>query len=60
MRLVRGVGNCWGRRDANLDGSLELKEDGLGDEDLASLGAEVVDLFTGQLHSLSRTAATDF
>ena len=28
----------------NLDGGLELKEDGLRDENLARLGAEILDL----------------
>lgn len=32
------------RRTANLYGRLELEEDGLIDEDLARLGAEVLDL----------------
>ena len=38
---------------AYLDGSLELEQDGLVDEDLARLGAEVLDLILLELHGLS-------
>jgi hypothetical protein len=41
-----------------LDGSLQLEQDGLGDEDLASFGAQVSDLGFEQLDLLSRTAAS--
>jgi hypothetical protein len=40
----------------NLDRSLELKQNRLRDEDLASLGAEIADLCLKQLHLLSRAA----
>ena len=38
---------------AYLDGGLELEEDGLVDEDLARLGAEVLDLVLLQLYRFS-------
>ena len=44
---------------AYLDGSLELEQDGLVDEDLARLGAEVLDLVLLQLNGLSGTVASD-
>ena len=42
-----------------LDGSLELQQDGLADEDLAGLGAQEPDLRLQELHLLARPAATD-
>lgn len=42
-----------------LDGSLELEEDGLGDEDLTSLGAQIADLGLKQLDLLAGAAAPD-
>lgn len=44
---------------AYLDGSLELQEDGLRNENLASLGAEVADLGLEQLHLLAGTASSN-
>lgn len=44
---------------AYLDGSLELEEDGLGDENLTSLGAEVANLRLEELDLLSGAAASD-
>ena len=41
-----------------LDGSLELEEDGLGDEDLAGLGAEITDLSLEELNLLARSATS--
>lgn len=43
-----------------LDRSLELKKDGLGDEDLAGLGAEEADLSLEKLDLLAGAAASDF
>lgn len=43
---------------ANLDGSLKLKQDGLRDEDLTSLGAEVTDLGFEELNLLARATAS--
>jgi hypothetical protein len=40
-----------------LDGSFELEQNGLGDEDLAGLGAEVPDLGLEQLDLLAWAAA---
>lgn len=40
-----------------LDRSFKLEEDGLRDEDLTSLGAEVADLGLKQLDLLAGTAA---
>jgi hypothetical protein len=51
QRIARGA--------AYLDRSLELEQDGLGDEDLAGLGAKVSNLGLEQLDLLARTAATD-
>lgn len=57
--------NCEGRRGNKhsatyLDGRLELEEDGLRDEDLASLCAEETYLSLEQLDLLAGAAATDF
>lgn len=41
-----------------LDRGLELEEDGLGDEDLAGLGAEITDLGLEKLDLLAWTAAS--
>lgn len=43
----------------NLDGGLKLKEDGLRDEDLTSLGAQITDLSLEQLDLLAGPAAPD-
>lgn len=43
----------------HLDGSLEFEENGLGDEDLAGLGAEEADLSLEELDLLARAAAPD-
>lgn len=43
----------------HLDRSLEFEEDGLGDEDLAGLGAKVADLGLEKLDLLSGTGAAD-
>lgn len=43
---------------ANLDGSLKLKQDGLRDENLTSLGAEVTDLGFEELNLLARATAS--
>ena len=48
------------RRTAYLDGSLELEQDGLVDEDLARLGAEVLDLVLLELHGLAGAVASDW
>lgn len=40
-----------------LDGRLKLEQDGLGDEDLAGLGAEIADLGLEKLDLLAGTAA---
>lgn len=40
-----------------LDGGLKLQQNGLGNEDLAGLGAEETDLRFQELHLLARTAA---
>jgi len=45
---------------ANLDGSLELEKDGLGDEDLAGLGAEIPNLSLEKLNLLAGAAASHF
>lgn len=45
---------------AYLDWSLQLEEDGLGDEDLASLGAQVSYLRLEQLHLFAGATATHF
>jgi hypothetical protein len=42
---------------SHLNGSLELEQDGLGDEDLAGLGAEIADLGLQQLDLLAWAAA---
>jgi len=42
---------------ANLDGSLELEQDGLRDKDLAGLGTEITNLGFKQLNLLAWTAA---
>lgn len=42
---------------SHLDRSLELEQNGLGNEDLASLGAEVANLGLEQLDLLARAAA---
>jgi len=42
---------------ANLDGSLQLQQDGLRDEDFASLRAQVADLGLEKLDLLARPAA---
>ena len=42
---------------ADLDGRLQLQQDGLGDKDLASLGAQVADLGLEKLDLLARPAA---
>lgn len=44
---------------AYLDRSLELEENGLRDEDLTRLGAEVADLSLKELDLLSGTAAAN-
>jgi hypothetical protein len=44
---------------ADLDGSLKLKEDGLGDENLAGLGAEEADFRLEELDLLAGAAASD-
>lgn len=44
----------------NLYGCLELEEDGLRDEDLSCLGAQIADLSLEQLHLLAGPAASDF
>ena len=44
----------------NFDGCLELKEDGLVDEDLACLGAKVLDLILLELHGLAGAVASDW
>ena len=41
-----------------LDRGLELEEDGLGDEDLAGLGAEITDLGLEELDLLAWAAAS--
>lgn len=46
-------------RSAYLDRSLELKQYGLRDENLTSLGAEVANLGLEQLHLLAGTASSD-
>jgi hypothetical protein len=46
------------KTEAYLDGSLELEQDGLRDEDLASLGAQISNLGFKQLNLLARTAAS--
>jgi hypothetical protein len=43
----------------DLDGSLELEQDGLRDEDLPSLGAEVLDLVLLKLDGLSRSVSSN-
>jgi hypothetical protein len=43
----------------DLDRSLELKEDGLRDEDLTRLGAQIADLSLEQLYLLAGPAASD-
>jgi hypothetical protein len=43
---------------ADLDRGLELEEDGLGDEDLAGLGAEITDLGLEELDLLAWAAAS--
>lgn len=47
------------RRLAYLNRSLELKQDGLGDEDLAGLSAKVSNLSLEQLDLLARATAPD-
>ncbi len=42
---------------SHLDGGLELEQDGLGDEDLASLGAEEANLGLEKLDLLAWAAA---
>jgi hypothetical protein len=54
-RIVRHCAAC-----TDLYGSLKLKQNGLGDEDLARLGAQVTDLCLQQLHLLAGPAAADF
>jgi hypothetical protein len=54
---LRGVARP--RRRAYLDRSLELEQNGLGDEDLASLGAKIADLGLEKLHLLPRTTASN-
>ncbi len=49
-----------GRKFAYLNRSFELKEDGLRNEDLASLSAKVSDFGLEQLDLFSRAAASDF
>jgi hypothetical protein len=44
----------------NLDGRLELEQDGLADEDLSRLGAQPANLLLEQEDLLSGTASTDF
>lgn len=46
---------CW----THLDGSLELEQDGLRDEDFAGLSAKISNLSLEQLHLLARPAASD-
>lgn len=56
----RPLGNLKGESQcAYLDRSFELEEDGLRDEDLARLGAEVADLSLKKLNLLSGTAAAN-
>ena len=43
----------------DLDGRLELEENGLGDENLAGFGAKVADLSLKELDLLAGTAAAD-
>jgi hypothetical protein len=43
----------------DLDGRLELEEDGLRDEDLACLGAEVLDLVFLELDGFAGSVAAD-
>ena len=47
------------RGSAYLDGSLELQQDGLADEDLTGLGAQEPDFGLQKLHLLAGSAATD-
>ncbi len=47
------------KRTAYLDGSFELEQDGLVDEDLPCLRTQVLDLVLLQLHGLAGTVASD-
>lgn len=47
------------RLTANLNRRLELEEDGLADENLASLGAEVLDLVLLELDGPAGAVSTD-
>jgi hypothetical protein len=46
--------------ETNLDGRLKLEQDGLTDEDLPRLGAQIADLMLMQLDLLAGTASADF
>lgn len=59
MNRRRGPRRQEGSAGTYLDGCLKLKQDGLRDEDLAGLGAQVPDLGLEQLDLLAGTAATD-
>jgi hypothetical protein len=48
-----------GEKNGYLDGSLKLEENGLGNENLASSGAEVTDLGLEKLDLLARSATAD-
>lgn len=59
---IRGSGICAGheeRKATYLNRSLKLEKDGLGDEDLAGLGAEVADLRLQELDLFAGAAASD-
>jgi hypothetical protein len=51
--------HLYDRDSTYFDGSLELEEDGLRDENLASLGAQIPDLGLKQLDLLAGAATTD-
>ena len=57
----RGRDRGDGRRAeyTNLDRRLEFEQDGLGDEDLTGLGAEVADFGLEELDLLARSATAD-
>jgi hypothetical protein len=56
--IARGKGGKL-ERTADLDGRLELEEDGLIDEDLASFGAEELDLVLLKLNLLPWAVAAN-
>ena len=63
MDVAAYLGASAGPRRAastNLDGRLELEQDGLTDEDLSRLGAQPANLLLEKLDLLAGTASADF